>query len=585
MNDGYRLDDQEPKSGNVPVWVVVLLVITIVVLTGAVIAMASVFTAAREPGPVPTLVASVIAPATASPTMPAPVKTTIAEGPATPTGLPLATGTSVQQSTAVPWVTVTSSPTSLPIPTNTPVAPPASTNTPVVVVPTVTALPTNTALPTVAPNAWYAEYFNNRNLVGSPAVARSEGDINFDWGAGPPSSGVAADAFSARWTRSLAFPAGTYRFNVTSDDGVRVWLDSQLIIDEWHDALNTTYSAVRTVSAGNHTLRVEYEENWGNARIRFWWEDANSYPQWRSEYFANANLSGSPAVVRNDPNINFNWGMGSPVPGLPTDNFSVRWSRSLHLEAGTYTFRISVDDGVRLYLDNRLIINEWRDGSRRDLSATESVSAGSHSLRLEYYEKTGEAVVLLNLIQEAPIEYPDWRGEYWANIGLSGQPAVIRNDRQIDFRWGAGAPYPGLPADQFSVRWSRQIQFLEGGPYRFYAQSDDGIRAYIDGSVLFNEWHDSSANITYFAEIYLTAGAHTIVVEYYENRSNAQIRFWFERTPPTPTASPTSTSTATPTNTPLPTSTPLKITTPVPTNTPSPTPTNTPKPTETPKPT
>ena len=71
--------------------------------------------------------------------------------------------------------------------------------------------------------------------------------------------------------------------------------------------------------------------------------------EWRGEYFDNRNLEGEPALIRNDKEIDFNWKDGAPSSSLPANNFSARWTRSLHFEAAIYRFAIRIDDGVRLW--------------------------------------------------------------------------------------------------------------------------------------------------------------------------------------------------------------------------------------------
>jgi hypothetical protein len=114
---------------------------------------------------------------------------------------------------------------------------------------------------------------------------------------------------------------------------------------------------------------------------------------WRGEYYANRDLMDNPVLVRNDVSINFNWASGAVAPGLPSDNFSVRWTRPLEFEAGVYRFHATVDDGVRLFVDGAFLINEWRDGSRREFTADYALAAGSHALRVEFYEATGDALI------------------------------------------------------------------------------------------------------------------------------------------------------------------------------------------------
>lgn len=80
---------------------------------------------------------------------------------------------------------------------------------------------------------WQAYYWTNPNLTGDPQVQTVADRINFNWGTGGPGGGIPADNFSARWTRTVDLAAGRYRFTATSDDGIRVWVDGTLVIDQW----------------------------------------------------------------------------------------------------------------------------------------------------------------------------------------------------------------------------------------------------------------------------------------------------------------------------------------------------------------
>lgn len=429
---------------------------------------------------------------------------------------------------------------------------------------------------TLAPSAWSAEYYANMNLAGQPTFVRDDTALSFDWGTNAAAWNMPADAFSVRWTRTLPFLADNYRFYVTADDGLRVWLDDQLIIDQWHESGNTTYTAERYLSAGYHSMRIEYFENWGNARIQFWWEPLGQYPQWRGEYYPNVTLSAPAALIRNDQDVNFNWGRANPAPGLPADGFSTRWTRVLSFEAATYRFHALVDDGLRIYVDGQLLLDQWRDGSLREVVADKVMTAGWHEIRVDYYERGGDARVHFWWERLAPV-YPDWKGEYWTNRQMSGAPALTRNDGKIDFNWGQGAPAGGLPTDDFAVRWSRQVE-LQAGVHRFNAQSDDGIRVYVDGKLIIDQWRNNNGSQVYKKDVSLTAGRHQLVIEYYESGGSAMVKFWRERLSDGPTA--TATLTATKTATATPTSTPTATATP--TQTPTATPTATPTQTATP---
>ncbi|HUT21037.1 MAG TPA: PA14 domain-containing protein, partial [Anaerolineae bacterium] len=208
---------------------------------------------------------------------------------------------------------------------------------------------------------------------------------------------------------------------------------------------------------------------------------------WFGEYYANTDLVGGPTMTRQDAAIDFSWGTGSPAAGIPTDGFSARWTRTVSLEAGLYRFRATVDDGIRVFLDSVLIIDSWRDGGQRELSADRQVGAGNHTLRVEYYERAGLAVARFRWEKVGTTTtYPDWRGEYWNNVNLSGNPALVRNDPIVNFDWGTAAPAAGISADNFSARWTRTATFTEG-LYLFRATVDDGIRVYVDGTLIIDQ--------------------------------------------------------------------------------------------------
>ncbi len=289
-------------------------------------------------------------------------------------------------------------------PPATPTRPPApETPTPLEPTPTQMPFPTPTprrpATPTPTPRPffpdWKGEYFANRDLSGQPALVRNDHELDFDWGGGAPGRGVPVDNFSARWTRKLSFPEGNYRFQARTDDGVRVFVDARPVIDEWREGA-ATYVGYRFLRAGPHDLRVEYYEGSGEAHISVWWELFESFAGWRGEYFDNPDLAGDPVLLRDDKKIDFNWEKGSPATGVPADNFSIRWGRRVNFEGGTYRFTVRVDDGVRLYVDGKLVIDEWHESRPTTYEALVTLDDSGHDLRLDYFERTVDALVSLS---------------------------------------------------------------------------------------------------------------------------------------------------------------------------------------------
>jgi hypothetical protein len=262
--------------------------------------------------------------------------------------------------------------------------------------PTVPPQPTVEPTPGITPiiTDWQGEYFDNPDVSGTPVLVRNDESIDFDWGLDAPAEGVPPDAFSVRWTQDLDLEAGPYRFRALVDDGVRLWVDEQLVIDAWVNGAQREVVGDWTVTSGSHTLRVEYYDSVRHAFIRVGWDSLSSvYPDWEGQYWTNADLSGVPALVQNEGAIDFNWGEGSLAAGMPIDNFSARWMRVVSFDDATYQFNVIVDDGVRIWVDADLIVDSWQDGGFREITAEVPVTAGAHLVRVEYYERGGEAQV------------------------------------------------------------------------------------------------------------------------------------------------------------------------------------------------
>jgi hypothetical protein len=375
----------------------------------------------------------------------------------------------------------------------------------------------------VTDTAWWAQYWNNMNQSGLPALERYEATLNHDWGHASPDATINIDHFSARWRRYVNFQAGVYRFTATSDDGIRVRVDGDLIIDAWYDHPATTFTSDESLSAGSHLVSVEYYDSAGQAVASLAWQAvASPIRAWRGEYYNNQTLSGQPALVRDDAQINFNWGAGSPAPGaINSDGFSARWTRTLNLTPGQYHFTVFADDGARLWVNNQLLVDAWQVQSARSYSADVQITGNSTTIRLEYFENAGVAAVQLAWTQAAAIV--NWRGEYYDNMTLSGAPLLVRDDSQINFDWGSSSPAPGqIHEDGFSARWTRTPN-LTAGWYRFTLRVDDGARLWVNDQLLIDAWQVQSAT-TLTQDVYVPGGATSLRMEYYENSGLASAR-------------------------------------------------------------
>ncbi len=131
------------------------------------------------------------------------------------------------------------------------------------------------AAPSIPVGAFRGTYFSDKNLT-TQAFQRQDTAINFDWGTGSPGTGVGIDNFSVRWEGDWNFSsAGTYRFSTTSDDGSRIYVDGNLVVNHWTDHGATTLTGDVTLTAGTHRVKVEYYEASGGASAKVNWALTN----------------------------------------------------------------------------------------------------------------------------------------------------------------------------------------------------------------------------------------------------------------------------------------------------------------------
>jgi alpha-D-xyloside xylohydrolase len=121
-------------------------------------------------------------------------------------------------------------------------------------------------------------------------------------------------------------------------------------------------------------------------------------PGLQCEFFANTACAGKPAAVEQMPQVDCNWGQGSAWDPQITDRFSARWQGTLGPipTAGVYTIIVACDDGARLWVDDKLVIDEWQDRPLGEYAVQLEFSQGQRCpVRLEYYEQSGDAVCRL----------------------------------------------------------------------------------------------------------------------------------------------------------------------------------------------
>jgi chitodextrinase len=139
--------------------------------------------------------------------------------------------------------------------------------------------PTAPSLPGTCPgpatNAFTGCYYSNMTLSGNPVFVRTDSQINFDWGNHSPDPSLQPLNFSARWQGNYTFSQGNYKFSVITSDGMRIYIDGNLILDAWRDQSPSFYTATQTISQGSHLIVVEYYERLGGATAQISWQNTS----------------------------------------------------------------------------------------------------------------------------------------------------------------------------------------------------------------------------------------------------------------------------------------------------------------------
>jgi hypothetical protein len=149
-----------------------------------------------------------------------------------------------------------------------------NTGTSSILVQTVTAAVSTVppaSCPSVGNGAFVGCYFNNMTLSGSPVLVRTDNQLNFSWGNMAPDKSLTAGNFSARWQGNFNFGPGDYLFNVVTSDGMRIYVDGKLMLDQWHDQLASMYTFSASLTQGSHLIVVDYYDHAHASTAMLWW--------------------------------------------------------------------------------------------------------------------------------------------------------------------------------------------------------------------------------------------------------------------------------------------------------------------------
>lgn len=414
-----------------------------------------------------------------------------------------------------------------------------------------TATPSPSATSVAAPSfsPWQAAFYNNKTLTGDPIGYAAYNPLDVNWGLSGGTAGVQADGWSGRFvTYYTIVTAGTYRFTATYDDGARILVNGVTILDDFADGGKRTKTADIVLQPDTYYVEVQYYENIGEALLNVSLAYSSSSTRatatpapaktptpipgapatlaaagtpaptsvWKADFYSGTELQGYILSTFDTPTIDFDWGGGSPDASIfGLDQWSARFRRSISFPSGVYTFRVTVDDGARLYIDSTLVIDRWQP---REVAVFEYNTAlsGSHTITLEYFESAANARVRLDYGLQGTLPAPEFPATVVSGAEVGGGGAG-----------GAGSADPVFAAGAFALDQG-VYNWVFGGPAFGWLTSTG------NGGV--NNNYRYSSNVSHTGEDYnwarwfvvVTVGGTYDVQVYIPNHANltTNARYW-----------------------------------------------------------
>lgn len=372
-------------------------------------------------------------------------------------------------------------------------------------------------------NGQQGQYFTGNT------VTRIDPIIDFDWTTGSPATGIGVDDFTVRWTGEIEIPSyggpnnACVDFRTYSDDGVRVYINNVLVIDNWTDHAPTyNYGCINLAKNGVYPITIEFYERGGGAVMEFEWELPRGGTNWvivpQAYLYSLAPIQVTGvSLQKNAANLCGDLQTLEVTFDVPADPATAEDETNYVIPSGpTVSSAVLSGDGLTVTLTLGAPLT---NGQSYTLDTSNVLSTANGPLTPDPTTTAFTAI--------AGTPEPGLEASYFDQNGVDGAffsgNEVAQTDAQVNFDWGTGAPTSGIPANDFTVRWEGIVDIPANTWIQFYTVSDDGVRLWINDTLIIDNWTDHGSTRDESAQYAVAPGQYSVRLEYYENGGDALI--------------------------------------------------------------
>lgn len=361
-------------------------------------------------------------------------------------------------------------------------------------------------------STWGIEYYNSLKQSGFPALSTAE-SLSFNWGAKSPGTAVVTDNFTAKLYKSVQSDGGFYQITGSVDDLLSVKINGNVVY-QITDPGNHSFNQVIQLPNGKSEIELAYTEYTGSARLQF---DLKPVQDWLGAYYRNTTFEGNAHyLVHKELDLNF--GKKEPnLAGFPSDSFSASYTKTIDFTGGYYELIGESDDLLNITVGKQEVLDIDNKGHNKYRELV-YIAPGKQEVVVKFVEYSGNALVKLKLNKVDTTN--KWLATYYPNTDFKGQ-AIKKAYDQLNLNFGNGSPSPGIPTNNFSAVFTKDITFKHSGYYVVSGASDDTINVNIAGQDYVSVNKPGSHK---FKEIiYMEKGTYPTRVEFQEFTGGAKI--------------------------------------------------------------